>query len=168
MTDIIKTERLVLRSVRAEDAQAIAAGVGDLEVSRWLTHPPHPYTLDDAQEFIAKNKDTFPELAVIEMDGEFAGLVSRQDEIGYWLAKEFWGKGVALEAARAMVDDLFSKTKAQEIGSGYLRGNNRSRKILEILGFSNVCVEKVTPCSTGVETVVQKMALSRARWEAMQ
>jgi len=168
MTQVITTERLILRPVCLDDAAAMAAAVGDIDVAKWLTRVPHPYGLNDAQDFIGRIKDDFPSYAAIELDGKFAGMISASSELGYWLSKPFWGQGYVLEAAQAMVTQHFSDPSNMQLGSGYILGNNRSRKILEILGFANLKVEKCVPLSTGVETDVQKLMLTRARWEAMQ
>lgn len=166
MSEVIKTERLILRPIRLDDADAVVAGVRDIETSKWLTHVPHPYGMQDAVEFIERNLESFPKVAVIEYDGQLAGVTGVGTELGYWLDTSFWGKGIALEASEAVIAHHFATTDAEAIGSGYVLGNNRSRKILEILGFANVKLVRATPLSTGVETDIQKMQLSRARWEA--
>jgi RimJ/RimL family protein N-acetyltransferase len=168
MTDVIKTERLILRPVRMDDAPAMVAAVDDIEVSQWLTHVPHPYSMHDAEEFIGSVLGDFPSHAAIEYNGKFAGMISAQSELGYWLDKPHWGRGLVLEAAEALVARHFEDPSNMQIASGYILGNNRSRKILEILGFANTRVEKTTPLSTGVETNLQKLTLSRARWEAQR
>ena len=168
MTQDIKTKRLNLRPILASDATDIAQAANDLDVSRWLTHVPHPYVLVDAKEFISKNEGLFPQVAVIEHEGTFAGIVGVRRELGYWLSKPMWGKGIAFEASEAMLCHHFGTRDASEIASGYFLGNVRSRKILELLRFSNVSSEQVIPRSTGLETTVQKMRLTRRRWEATQ
>ncbi len=168
MSQIIKTERLILRPIRMADAPAVVDGVSDIETSRWLTHVPHPYGLADARDFISANETTFPKVVAIEIDGALVGVSGIGKELGYWLNKSVWGKGIALEAAEALLAHYFATTDADAVRSGYVLGNNRSRKILEILGFSNVEIKRATPLSTGVEIDVQKMSLSRARWEAMR
>lgn len=167
MTDVINTERLKLRPVRMDDAMAMTVAVGDIDVSRWLTRVPHPYSQDDATSFIGTAQNKFPTYAAIERDDQFIGMISAGNELGYWLSQRFWGQGLVLEAAVAMVAQHFSDPSHTKLASGYILGNNRSRKILEILGFANDRVEKATPLSTGVETDVQKLTLTRARWEAI-
>jgi RimJ/RimL family protein N-acetyltransferase len=49
----IRTERLLLRPLRPEDAEPIFDLFANWEVVRWLSTPPWPYTLDDARTFIA-------------------------------------------------------------------------------------------------------------------
>jgi RimJ/RimL family protein N-acetyltransferase len=166
MSEIIRTERLVLRAVQLSDAQAMVAAVGDIEVSRWLTHVPHPYGADDAETFITKARTDFPNYAAIQFNGEFAGMISANEGLGYWIGKPFWGQGLVIEAAQAMISHQFEVSEASQLRSGYILGNNRSRRILEILGFANDRIEKATPYSTGVEVDVQKMTLTRARYEA--
>lgn len=166
MSKTLKTNRLILRPLRPGDAPAVVKGVQDIETARWLTQVPHPYTLEDAQTFIAANLNAMPKAAAIEHNGSVVGVIGIDKDLGYWLDKSVWGDGIALEAAEALINDYFASTSEDMITSGYILGNNRSRKILEILGFSNLEMERATPLSTGVEVDLQRMSLSRARWEA--
>ncbi len=50
MTGVIRTERLLLRPLRADDAEPLFALFANWEVIRWLSLPPWPYTLEDALE----------------------------------------------------------------------------------------------------------------------
>ena len=51
-TTTMRTTRLVLRPLRASDAEPLFALFADWEVIRWLSMPPWPYALEDAREFI--------------------------------------------------------------------------------------------------------------------
>ena len=135
MQKIIQTARPWLREIDISDAEALAAAINDFEVSKWLTGVPFPYVLDDARAFIkdALNADTA--LWVISFEGRFVGLISIEDELGYWLVHSEWGKGLMQEAAEAVVETYFAETRNQELASSHFVTNRRSKRVLEALGF---------------------------------
>lgn len=137
-----------------------------MDVSKWLTQVPYPYGPADAEDFIQKNKANFPKVAAITLDDDFAGIVGAQRELGYWLVQSFWGRGIAQEAAAAMVADRFADASITELNSGHFTQNARSRNVLTKLGFADAYREEVTPLSTGVAVTLQKMILTRAAWGA--
>ena len=49
---LMRTARLTLRTIEDRDAAALVAGLGDIEVARWLSRVPFPYTLAEARRFI--------------------------------------------------------------------------------------------------------------------
>ncbi len=69
----LKTARLTLRPVMPSDAPAIVEGVGDWDVAKWLAVVPHPYTAEDAREFIEVIAPAAEGLWAID-DGALAGL----------------------------------------------------------------------------------------------
>ena len=54
MTDIFTTKRLQLRQLHPSDADQVTDLVSDIDVARWLTRVPHPYTRKDADDFLRK------------------------------------------------------------------------------------------------------------------
>jgi RimJ/RimL family protein N-acetyltransferase len=143
----IITERLRLRPLEPEDAQAIANLVGNWSVARWLSLLPFPYALADAEAFIVDARTGAPvdvgTVAAITREDQLIGLVSieprhRGIELGYWLGEPFWANGYMSEAATALVSAFFSQTGAPELHAGYFDGNHASARILTKLGFE-VC-----------------------------
>lgn len=162
IADII-TDRLTLRAPALRDADAVTAVLQDDAVERWLTNPPYPYTLKDAEDFIGL--DHAGTVRFIEDDGGLCGCVSLRDGLGYWLARDRWGRGYMTEAARAVVAHRF-KTSDADIRSGYVVGNVASRRILEGLGFRDDFVKTVPIAARGEDMNVQKMRLTHADWAA--
>src|SRR6188508_2782289 len=109
-----RTERLLLRPGWAEDAPALAAAIADEMIVRNLATAPWPYRLRDAEAFLAQPRDpVLPSFLIFERtDAEprlvgSCGLGRRPSgavELGYWIARPFWGRGIATEAAVALVD----------------------------------------------------------------
>ncbi|HKJ60922.1 MAG TPA: GNAT family N-acetyltransferase [Hyphomicrobiales bacterium] len=140
---VLTTERLQLRTVRADDAGDIIRLANDFEVARRLARMPHPYGEGDAQHFI---KTILPNEAVWALvrqeDGVFMGVVglmtkSEEDAatIGYWLGRDYWGQGYMTEAATAVARFAFETLKLPYLRSGHLADNAASASVLAKLGF---------------------------------
>src|SRR3954447_20733383 len=111
-TEVVRTERLVLRPYRSDDVDAVLRACQDSDILRWLT-VPSPYTRDDAVEFVTETTVSARAekrglLTAVEADGEFMGSVGLSlaagllgPGVGYWLAPWARGRGYAAEAARA-------------------------------------------------------------------
>ena len=167
MQRTIKTARLVLRPLEMADAPAIARLVGDLEVSRWLTVVPHPYAVKDAETFIRDAEADWRFGIEIDggNDGDIAGVIGIQNQLGYWPGQPYWGRGYMSEAAHAIVNAWFSPGGGA-LSSGHFVDNHRSGAILRKIGFRNA--ETVTQHSQaqGCDVQCQQMVLSVADWQA--
>ena len=144
----LETEHLVLRPYRPEDAEAVQRYVGLWEIARMTSRVPHPYPEGAAAEWIASHQGqrdngrehtfcialkTAPEAPI-----GAAGLRLLEKgnwEIGYWLAPEQWGRGLATEAAKALVVFGFEKLGAEALNSGHFTDNPASGRVLEKAGF---------------------------------
>ena len=130
----LKTARLMLRPVVAEDEEAVVAALDDLAVSGWLAVVPYPYEGKDFQYFLTEIARPGVAFAVCDAEG-LAGIMSIEDEIlGYWFAPRCHGRGYATEAGRAVVAGQFA-TSPVDVISGYFEGNLRSANVLRKLGF---------------------------------
>lgn len=173
MAIIIETERLILRPLRADDLDALTAALNNFNVSRYTARIPFPYERKDGEAFLAITRKRSPgtlHLAITRKDNgdRVCGGISYEKEerveLGYWLAEAEWGQGYGGEAARAMTDHAF-RSGHDELAAGYARGNDASRRILEVLGFTAVGERTMFSKSMGVNVPVVRMKLSRADWE---
>src|SRR3982750_2737953 len=108
-----RTPRLLLRPGFPEDAPALAIAIGDQAIVRNLAVAPWPYTLRDAEAFLAKPRDpVLPSLLIFERNDGAPRLVgscglgrrpSGAVELGYWIARPHWGRGLASEACAAVI-----------------------------------------------------------------
>ena len=116
LLEVIRTERLVLRPWSFDDAGDVALYANDVEWSRYL-RIAQPYSLEDARKFIATqvslNRQEHSSWA-IEHEARAVGGINlrllsdlRIGVLGYSIARAFWGRGLATEAARAIVDAAF-------------------------------------------------------------
>ncbi len=164
---MLKTPRLLLRPPEAEDADALVRGLNNLAVSRWTARIPYPYGAGDADAFLAQTM-TPPagvERLAITLNGELIGVIGVEGgELGYWIAEPFWGRGLATEAARAVVDHAFSEGTCDSLAARYQLGNEASRRILVGLGFQEQGEAEGFCRATGEATRVMTLALSASRW----
>ena len=141
----LRTARLTLRPYERDDTDALARALGDIEVARWLARVPHPYTRDDAVGFVEASLRAGPASPgfAILFGGRLVGGIGlrRSDdttELGYWLARDHWGRGLMTEAAAAVVAHGFGAMGLPEIRSGVFVGNEASLAIQKRLGFEIV------------------------------
>ncbi|ACI91752.1 acetyltransferase [Afipia carboxidovorans OM5] len=173
-TVVLETARLVLRQPALADVKAIARIVADKRVAMNLRRVPHPYTLEDAAQFVstaaAANGMTF----LIEHKGEAIGLASltwdekNSPELGYCFDVKHWGKGFGTEAARALIDFAFEEFAIDEIRSGARVVNPASRHVLEKCGFQWTGVELHRFLALGSSTPVDRFRLKRAVWASLR
>jgi RimJ/RimL family protein N-acetyltransferase len=149
MADAISTERLMLRPLREDDAEALFALFGNWQVIRRLSLPPWPYTLADAQSFIGSrlNQDlTNTSFAIVLGDALIGAIDVRVNapaqlqrgpgpNLGYWLGQPYWGRGYMTEAARGFVAQVFAARLGDTIYSGAFADNTPSLRVQEKLGF---------------------------------
>jgi len=135
-----------IRSWRAGDEPALAKHANSRSI--WLNvrdRFPHPYTLADAEAWVAKVLDAEPETQfAIEVEGEAAGgigLFLQQDverfsaEIGYWLGEAHWGRGLTTAAVRRFTDYAFATFDLCRIYAGVFAWNPASARVLEKAGY---------------------------------
>lgn len=143
-----RTENLFMRPAWQEDAAQIAAALSDKTITRNLARVPLDYTLDDAREFLAMPKaDGLPGfvLTLPEEDGApvigMCGLHHGQDGVsmGYWIAREHWGRGYASEAVRGVVEVARSLGHGKLVASHFV-DNPASGRVLRKAGFSTTGV----------------------------
>lgn len=138
----LRTQRLMLRRVRSEDAAAIAAYANDRQIAEMTARIPFPYTIAHAEAFLHECGEDELVLAVRERAGQgFVGLCSLKErsgnavELGYWLGRPFWGRGLATEAAQAVIDLAFEQLQVDAVEVSCRVVNNASRRVIQKCGF---------------------------------
>ena len=135
-----------IRSWRPGDEPSLARHANNRKI--WLNvrdRFPHPYTLADAEEWVAKASAAEPQTQfAIEVDGEAVGgigLFLQQDverysaEIGYWLGEAYWGRGIATAAVRRFTDYAFEAFGLCRIYANVFVSNEASIRVLEKTGY---------------------------------
>jgi len=106
-SDEIRTERLILRRARLEDAAAMHAIMSDPIAMRYWSTPPHG-GLADTERWMASMVDVDPAVSddfIVTLDGELIGKLGawKLPEIGFLFEPAHWGKGYAAEAMAAFI-----------------------------------------------------------------
>lgn len=142
----LHTARLHLRQPVEQDADAIISIAGDWEVARRLARVPHPYTDADLRFFFNHVVPHEPTWAILWRETSrligMIGLVPAPDgrsaELGYYVARDHWGRGVATEAALAITKVGFESFGYLKLTAGYNTDNAASGRVLAKLGFTIV------------------------------
>lgn len=165
---LLRTPRLTLRPLHITDADAIADGVGNYDVSRWLGAVPYPYDVDDARDYIAVVQDQAQPVWAIEAAGALIGTVSTHERLGYWLARPAWRKGYGFEACVGVVDHWFARADASDLEAGFFQGNERSKAVMRALGFRLLGHGTTFAKSLNQDVPSTDMVLTRKAWERRQ
>ena len=107
-----RSERLLLRPAWPEDWQQVFGGIADEGVVRNLARAPWPYHAEDARQFVQLAVDPmFPRFLITRADdAALVGCIGIDAcdegdvELGYWIARQHWGRGYATEAGRAVLE----------------------------------------------------------------
>jgi RimJ/RimL family protein N-acetyltransferase len=178
MNDVIKTERLVLRPLRDDDAMQIVSALDDFNICRNLARVPWPYHRSDALEFLefvasCDKRSRFSAICPRDRPDTLQGIISyewsdekQNAEIGYWLSREIWGKGLMTEAARAMVAHAFTVSDLPLLVSCYFNDNPASGHVLRKAGFTEVGACNRFSKAQGKEVAVTNVRLERSNWSA--
>ena len=149
-------EQIILRPFQPEDAERVALLCNNKQIFDSLRdYFPHPYSLQDARDFIKGCQARNPVLnfaitASQEVVGAI-GVIPQTDvytgtaEIGYWLGEPFWGKGIMTEAVRQMVSYGWETLSLRRIFTGVFDFNKASMRVLEKAGFEleGICKKSV-------------------------
>lgn len=153
---LLRTERLVLRGWRPGDEAPFAALNADPEVARFVTG--RPMTRDESEAFVDKIREHWAGrgygLWAVEegASSAFLGYVGLSHhrwypddvEIGWRLARSWWGRGLATEGAAAIRDFAFGTIGLDRLISIIHRDNLASRRVAEKIGLT-VWKEAVHP-----------------------
>jgi [ribosomal protein S5]-alanine N-acetyltransferase len=144
----LTTDALLLRTLRAEDADAVTELAGAHAVADTTATVPHPYSRAMAEQFIAwrsapRDGDASAVWAIERRaDARFVGVISLEHdaelaaaEIGYWVGVPYWGQGIATEACHAVVDHGLGRLALARLHASHLVRNPASHRVLEKAGL---------------------------------
>jgi RimJ/RimL family protein N-acetyltransferase len=173
---VLQTQRLTLRKPVMADAIAVTELANDRRIAENTRRLPHPYSQDDAEQFVGSLQDEAATDAVflIELDYRPIGMVGVDwrepdaPELGYWLGVEHWGRGFATEAVRAAIDYTFEEFAIDQLVAGARVANPASRNILEKCGFQWTGVQLHRFEAIGSSTPVDCFKLTRGVWSSLK
>ena len=141
-----------LREITMDDTTTIV-NLMDYEIAKFLYEVPYPYRIDDALNFIKSSYNDFKLCKAITFGIEYKNIIesklllvgtigikdidyiNKKTNIGYWIGKQYHGKGIATECIKLVVNYAFDVLKLKEISAYVFPDNNSSIRVLEKNGF---------------------------------
>ena len=136
---MLADDGIALRPFTEKDVPEVTAACRDPEIARWIPVPV-PYTEDDAHAYIASVREAraIVDARTDELLGSIGWRIVDQGnvQIGYWVKRDAWGRGVATTALR-----LLARWAVEELGAERVQllaepGNHASRRVAEKAGFT--------------------------------
>jgi RimJ/RimL family protein N-acetyltransferase len=147
-----------LRELSINDVQDITR-LMSYNISRYLYNIPNPYSVEDALNFVKSAHTDFNSLRAIHFAIEYKGkksepsnnlllvgaislknidLVNKKANLGYWIGEQYWGRGIATECVRLIIDYAFSaELELEEVSAYVFPENKASIRVLEKNGMKN-------------------------------
>jgi len=174
----IETERLILRPFKNSDACSLFEVTSDADVAHNAGWKPHADVWQSErmiEQFKSRRVGCIWAITQ-KNDGVLAGFVALSNrsrlpvendaELGYALAKCFWGHGYMTEAADAALGYVFDTLGFKTVVAAYYDGNERSSRVLEKLGFS--FIKRLIGCTVRYDgTVLNKNVYALCKGEYM-
>lgn len=148
--ETLNTPHLVLRHFTIDDARSVAELAGDIQIAAGVLNIPHPYTIDDATDWIGQHQ------YLREHGGEHIFAVTEREstrvvgatslriddehahaELGYWIGRPYQGKGYATEAAGSMLELGFLGFGLHRMYARHLAWNATSARVLRRIGMTH-------------------------------
>jgi ribosomal-protein-alanine N-acetyltransferase len=168
-----ETERLLFRSHEPQDEDEFVKMHTDAEVRRFVGNRAWP--VEEALRrfrngYVGRPNETYGLWATILKDEQkyigACGLAARPDQpapcLGYYIARPYWGRGIASEASRAFLEIGFVRLGLARVLADVVKGHAVSEHILQKFGFRVVSQEEIRASAR----VICIYELLRADWEA--
>ncbi|WP_342359788.1 GNAT family N-acetyltransferase [Terrarubrum flagellatum] len=177
----LETARLWLRWPRVSDAAAIQRLAGDKNVAEMTANIPHPYPDGAAEEYVfhARKGNALGDALSLAITlkpkpGALIGMIgarqtaARGVEIAFWLGSDHSGSGFITEAARSVIDAVFTLTDQPEISASARVINPASRRVLEKCGFRHEGSALRAAPARGGAFPCDLFRLDRRTWEGLK
>ena len=178
MENTLTTARLILRPWHDDDAPALFKYASDPEVGPRAGWPPH----QSVEESLGIIRTVFSGegmwAVVLKESGEPIGcagyltaansnlaIEDDQCEVGYWIARPYWGQGLCTEALRRIVDFCFNEKSFVSLWGDYFPDNPASGRVMEKCGFADTGRQQLCPnLAVGANRPVRIMQLTQAAY----
>ena len=176
----LETERLFFRRWEERDAEILFEEASNPEVGPPAGWQPHKNVeeslniirnvLNGPEAYAICLKENGKPIGTIELRlKDNTDMTDKDDEceLGYWLAREFWGQGIMPEAAQELLRHAFEDLGMTKVWCGYYDGNNKSKRVQEKCGFTyqwtteGLEVKQMNEIRTGHVNM-----LTKEEWEA--
>jgi [ribosomal protein S5]-alanine N-acetyltransferase len=175
MVQFLETQRLQLLRYSDADIPELLPLIGAREVAAMTLRIPHPYTEQDAQQFLnGTNTDDEVHFGIrLRTGGRLIGGVGlrlnqphKNAELGYWIGVPHWGKGYATEAAQEMVRHGFEDMGLHRIFASHFKGNLGSGRVLAKLGMRHEGCQREHVEKWGQFIDSELYGILRSEWES--
>ena len=171
----METNRILLRPWRESDAEALYKYASDPEVGPRAGWPPHDNvqaSLDVIRNYFLNDYTWAVELretgevigCVGYLPSSMSNLKIAEDEceVGYWIARPYWGNGICTEALRLVIGHCFDEKGFSVLWGSFFPSNPASGRVMEKCGFADTGVETRCPdLEVGSELPVRVMKLEK-------
>ncbi len=144
----LETERLILRRMKPSDAKDMFEYAKRSDVTEFLLWEPHT-SYEQTQDYLRflqtryRTGDFYDWAVVDKADKKMIGTCgfanldfqNNRAEIGYVLNPAYWGRGIAPEAVRRVMEFAFMELNVHRVEARYIVGNERSRGVMEKCGM---------------------------------
>ncbi|GHF77882.1 GNAT family N-acetyltransferase [Thalassotalea marina] len=144
---------IIFRPLDLNDQQHLVTALNNNLVTQYLSSQiPRPYSNEDAKWFIETGSQENAMVQAITYHGHFCGVIgiylkqneyAHAAELGYWLAPEFWQKGIATKAVTKFCDLVFSETSVFRIYNPVSSPNHASIRVMQKAGFNLEGIHKM-------------------------
>ncbi len=139
-------QQTIIRPWRPDDLSGLVSLADNIHIWNSLRNSfPHPYTLSDGEAWLGLMGEMTPVVNfAIEYNGELAGGIGlilngdvyvKSAEVGYWIGESYWGRGIATEALRQMVNYTYTYFDIVRLYAEVFENNKASMRVLEKNGF---------------------------------
>lgn len=163
---VIATQRLRLRRPRMTDATRVGKLLNDRKLARMTPSIPHPYGLEDAENYLALADDADPaDHALFVIDHPEQGPIgvvgfdseNGAPEMGCWIGRPFWGLGFATEATKGALVWANKTWKRRYVLARHFSDNPASASVLCKTGFLYTGEVRLSPSPARGEAVPSRM-----------
>ncbi len=167
---MLTTERLTMRPFTSGDTEDFLGLAGHWDVARMTSDIPHPLTLADARLWLQPAPDA-ARFALVENGALIGGAgyflqSSGAVEVGFWLGRAYWGRGLATEAVTAVIGYGLRHGHTAAFTSSHFTDNPASGRVLAKLGFEPTGTARIHSTARGVEVAAICYWLSREAAQA--
>lgn len=146
----METERILLRPWREEDAEALYRHASDPEVGPRAGWSPHK-SVDESRNIIRtlfandhtwaivqkESREPIGCICYYTPDESNIGIGPNDAEVGYWVARPYWNRGIATEALQLLIDYCFRQRGFRTLWADYFPDNQASGRMMQKCGFKD-------------------------------
>lgn len=178
---VIETERLILRKMRIEDADDMFEYAGKDSFTKHLLWDTHK-SVETSKAFIRETisrygKSTFADFGFeYKENGKFIGSggfmsvdeANLSAELGYVVSDKYWNRGLATEAAGALLNFAFTVLKLNRVQAMVFEGNDASERVQKKLGMQYEGMMREAVLKNGEFCNIKINSILRADWEKLK